>query len=129
MFPRNLPCSAPSAMTPFFFFNATATTEIYTLSLHDALPVFTVKPPVSTTVWPSGFDTATSRAPIAAVAPIARATESWVDDATVVEPTVMPAPNPALRSDERRVGNECRSRCAPYHSKIGDTLTSVGVSG
>src|SRR5690348_18404178 len=24
----------------FFFFNATATTEIYTLSLHDALPIF-----------------------------------------------------------------------------------------
>src|SRR5688572_32501541 len=24
---------------PFFFFNATATTEIYTLSLHDALPI------------------------------------------------------------------------------------------
>src|SRR5437773_6740612 len=28
----------------------------------------TVKPPVSTTVWPSGFDTVTSRGPIAAVA-------------------------------------------------------------
>src|SRR5574341_101624 len=26
----------------FFFFNATATTEIYTLSLHDALPIFGV---------------------------------------------------------------------------------------
>src|SRR3712207_7195383 len=26
-------------MTPFFFFNDTATTEIYTLSLHDALPI------------------------------------------------------------------------------------------
>src|SRR2546426_2743559 len=26
---------------PFFFFNDTATTEIYTLSLHDALPIFT----------------------------------------------------------------------------------------
>src|SRR3712207_8257639 len=26
----------------FFFFNDTATTEIYTLSLHDALPIFTV---------------------------------------------------------------------------------------
>src|SRR3712207_9242522 len=26
----------------FFFFNETATTEIYTLSLHDALPIFTV---------------------------------------------------------------------------------------
>src|SRR5207244_11289334 len=25
----------------FFFFNATSTTEIYTLSLHDALPIFT----------------------------------------------------------------------------------------
>src|SRR5574337_210278 len=29
----------------FFFFNDTATTEIYTLSLHDALPIF--PPPVS----------------------------------------------------------------------------------
>src|SRR2546425_9772617 len=27
----------------FFFFNDTATTEIYTLSLHDALPIFTGK--------------------------------------------------------------------------------------
>src|SRR5215469_10650268 len=26
-------------ITPFFFFNDTATTEIYTLSLHDALPI------------------------------------------------------------------------------------------
>src|SRR2546430_8752663 len=28
----------------FFFFNDTATTEIYTLSLHDALPIFLVLP-------------------------------------------------------------------------------------
>src|SRR3712207_8451504 len=27
----------------FFFFNDTATTEIYTLSLHDALPIFSEK--------------------------------------------------------------------------------------
>src|SRR2546430_3719500 len=27
----------------FFFFNDTATTEIYTLSLHDALPIFRVR--------------------------------------------------------------------------------------
>src|SRR2546430_16973073 len=27
------------AFSPFFFFNDTATTEIYTLSLHDALPI------------------------------------------------------------------------------------------
>src|SRR5215510_16555697 len=29
-----------SCFFPFFFFNDTATTEIYTLSLHDALPIF-----------------------------------------------------------------------------------------
>src|SRR6266567_3845829 len=33
----------------FFFFNDTATTEIYTLSLHDALPIF----PRTTSSWPS----------------------------------------------------------------------------
>src|SRR3712207_8126965 len=31
---------APSRFVLFFFFNDTATTEIYTLSLHDALPIF-----------------------------------------------------------------------------------------
>src|SRR2546429_923715 len=30
-------------MFPFFFFNDTATTEIYTLSLHDALPIIGLK--------------------------------------------------------------------------------------
>src|SRR2546427_1991999 len=30
----------PSSLFLFFFFNDTATTEIYTLSLHDALPIF-----------------------------------------------------------------------------------------
>src|SRR3712207_7361632 len=29
-----------SSVVHFFFFNDTATTEIYTLSLHDALPIF-----------------------------------------------------------------------------------------
>src|SRR2546427_8243057 len=28
----------------FFFFNDTATTEIYTLSLHDALPIYGIRP-------------------------------------------------------------------------------------
>src|SRR5256885_17179393 len=31
-----------SAIAIFFFFNDTATTEIYTLSLHDALPIYWV---------------------------------------------------------------------------------------
>src|SRR5437588_12121355 len=38
----------------FFFFNDTATTEIYTLSLHDALPIFTIAEAVATARdrWP-----------------------------------------------------------------------------
>src|SRR5205823_13629706 len=31
-------------LVSIFFFNYTATTDIYTLSLHDALPIFTVCP-------------------------------------------------------------------------------------
>src|SRR2546422_4432496 len=34
------------ALFPFFFFNDTATTEIYTLSLHDALPISTGSPAI-----------------------------------------------------------------------------------
>src|SRR5258707_4634078 len=34
--------SASPSFTFFFFFNDTATTEIYTLSLHDALPIYLV---------------------------------------------------------------------------------------
>src|SRR3712207_8628789 len=33
-------CSSSDYSLLFFFFNDTATTEIYTLSLHDALPIF-----------------------------------------------------------------------------------------
>src|SRR5258708_11584334 len=34
-----LSCPALGSLPLFFFFNDTATTEIYTLSLHDALPI------------------------------------------------------------------------------------------
>src|SRR3712207_9450693 len=34
--------SRKSRSSRFFFFNDTATTEIYTLSLHDALPIFRI---------------------------------------------------------------------------------------
>src|SRR5438309_11180239 len=37
--PIFLPLSSIPHHLPFFFFNHTATTEIYTLSLHDALPI------------------------------------------------------------------------------------------
>src|SRR3712207_9207422 len=38
--------------TMFFFFNDTATTEIYTLSLHDALPISAPNPAEA---WPALF--------------------------------------------------------------------------
>src|SRR2546429_9639382 len=37
-------CTSISILPFFFFFNDTATTEIYTLSLHDALPIFVQRP-------------------------------------------------------------------------------------
>src|SRR3712207_485821 len=40
-----------------FFFNDTATTEIYTLSLHDALPISTVLPRCSVAVHHGGAGT------------------------------------------------------------------------
>ena len=48
----------------FFFFNDTATTEIYTLSLHDALPISSGEEPVdtnSTIMWfaPEGYTATT----------------------------------------------------------------------
>src|SRR5256885_15915374 len=36
---RPVSASTHQMPAPFFFFNDTATTEIYTLSLHDALPI------------------------------------------------------------------------------------------
>src|SRR5213593_1718454 len=129
MVTRKLPSSAPSAL------KAPLPCPTLSRSLpRNARPSVggggvTVKPPVSTTVWPSGFDTVTSRAPIAAVAPIARATESWADDATVVELTVMPAPNPALAPAWKFAPVTVTVRLAPGAPELGDTLPIVGMSG
>src|ERR1017187_11027426 len=44
--------TAPDRGFLFFFFNDTATTEIYTLSLHDALPIY-LTPVIRRSRWPS----------------------------------------------------------------------------
>src|SRR6266851_6315505 len=46
----------------FFFFNDTATTEIYTLSLHDALPISWARALMDTMQIPVGEMTFTARA-------------------------------------------------------------------
>src|SRR2546427_7935449 len=44
---------SPDSFSFFFFFNDTATTEIYTLSLHDALPIcWTAAPRATVTCTP-----------------------------------------------------------------------------
>src|SRR6266508_4926410 len=56
--------SSPASPSFFFFFNDTATTEIYTLSLHDALPI-PVFVRTGRTVWhpwgPTGRDRKSTR--------------------------------------------------------------------
>src|SRR5215216_7076505 len=47
-----VPCVAVSWVVFFFFFNDTATTEIYTLSLHDALPISRWRPPPASAARP-----------------------------------------------------------------------------
>src|SRR2546429_7591454 len=46
----------------FFFFNDTATTEIYTLSLHDALPIYTLGPGPSANICTRGVEGTTAAA-------------------------------------------------------------------
>src|SRR3712207_7485400 len=55
-------------MIVFFFFNDTATTEIYTLSLHDALPILglpsAAKPTASNRCAPGAMSAGMSRRPV-----------------------------------------------------------------
>src|SRR3712207_9405054 len=94
----------------FFFFNDTATTEIYTLSLHDALPIWVIDPwGGSAYVEKLTYDLARRAwAHIEEVAEHGGMAQA-IDDGI-----------PKLRierSEERRVGKECRSRWSPYHYK------------
>src|SRR5256885_7298731 len=54
------PCSSPGAVE-FFFFNDTATTEIYTLSLHDALPIWLCLASARLGPWPAWLVPASGR--------------------------------------------------------------------
>src|SRR5213594_807165 len=122
-----VPSSAPSALK----------TELPCPTLSRSLPWnatlsvgggrATVKPPRRTTDWPSGFETVTSRGPRAAVVVIARATESWVDETTVVEVTVTPAPTEALAPAWKFVPVTLSVRLAPGAPELGDTLAIVGA--
>src|SRR5438034_11625381 len=62
-------CVSTFALSSIFFFNDTATTEIYTLSLHDALPI------LPGTRWPPCSRKTASRSSRCAAPPSARSEE------------------------------------------------------
>src|SRR2546430_16802165 len=103
-----------------FFFNDTATTEIYTLSLHDALPIYTR----SIILYDSDERLYFLRVQERWLQ--AKALEGpWkyaqkLSDAMKRAEEIIVSQNSAQkpdggRSEERRVGKECRSRWSPYH--------------
>ena len=122
----------------FFFFNDTATTEIYTLSLHDALPIYgddrVTNDPMEAAyimvyLWKQAVEEAGST-DIAAVREAAYGQEFAAPEGPVtmngnhhISKTVRIGEirDDGLfeivseRSEERRVGKECRSRWSPYH--------------
>src|SRR5229473_7358265 len=83
----------------FFFFNDTATTEIYTLSLHDALPIppFPAIVPATCMPWPCPSPTALSRrfAPPTQFVPASTSRSGCVRSAPVSS-TAMATPLAAL---------------------------------
>src|SRR2546426_11966111 len=94
----------------FFFFNDTATTEIYTLSLHDALPI---------SAHSRGpHDGARALVDRALVEGLRLRGHGRVGRARLRLLDARRSPRPRRledRSEERRVGKECRSRWSPYH--------------
>src|SRR3712207_9102211 len=93
----------------FFFFNDTATTEIYTLSLHDALPISAVLllGGRRTDRWGHLLGTGT----VVAAFVLGLLCTLQLDGRRVdVDLFTF-----VSRSEERRVGKECRSRWSPYH--------------
>src|SRR3712207_9595318 len=119
-----------SVKTKFvFFFNDTATTEIYTLSLHDALPILR-----SETM--GGLEAARQGAAFAMQGVLERGGHlgmlidqhftrgvvvTFMGRPALVNPVLgkfarrFDCPVHGVRSEERRVGKECRSRWSPYH--------------
>src|SRR2546427_12949022 len=103
-------------MFSFFFFNDTATTEIYTLSLHDALPIYWLLLVLAALVGALPSMPAMVRARWTVLLrgtpqlQTAYALEAVLDDVCFIV-----GPPLSVRSEERRVGKECRSRWSPYH--------------
>src|SRR3712207_9474440 len=103
----------------FFFFNDTATTEIYTLSLHDALPISEstdLLKDVKYVIF--SIPSQALRSVIQKFSSQIRGDMILVNTAKGIEIATGMRLSEVMRderSEERRVGKECRSRWSPYH--------------
>src|SRR2546422_11480404 len=100
-----------TAVSHFFFFNDTATTEIYTLSLHDALPISPL-PARSGTAFLEVARRHGDYALVGVAGVVTLDPRGRCQSARIACLSVGDGP---VRSEERRVGKECRSRWSPYH--------------
>src|SRR2546429_7929567 len=96
----------PITKSSIFFFNDTATTEIYTLSLHDALPIASLP----RALFATHLSDSLGDLRIGHCRLRSRRSSGLCRR---LEAALRPAP--PGRSEERRVGKECRSRWSPYH--------------
>src|SRR5439155_21734153 len=88
-----------------------------------------LKPRTRVAVCPPGFATVSRRTPGFAVAPIARATESWVDETTVIDVTVMSAPNEAVAPGWKLIPLTVTVRLVPSVPRLGETPAMIGTPG
>src|SRR3989441_13151385 len=96
----------------YFFFNDTATTEIYTLSLHDALPILLgQRTEGDPRAVGGGGDDPGHGLPVVP----SHVREREPVGVEVGVQLAQPDARLGARSEERRVGKECRSRWSPYH--------------
>src|SRR2546430_12954715 len=92
----------------FFFFNDTATTEIYTLSLHDALPIsaLLITTNAGLTSWRSDWRPASSRV------------LQWLHWKPPVAETVLPGEDAVLEVVSPDGGDRKSTRLNSSHSQI-----------
>src|SRR5256885_17245271 len=100
-----------------FFFNDTATTEIYTLSLHDALPICAPQnePHLLVQAIAAGLPDQDDPNHTPALAMMQTMLSAMPRDMQQDAARHLRHTLDHGRSEERRVGKECRSRWSPYH--------------
>src|SRR2546429_8515080 len=105
----------PHTSTFVFFFNDTATTEIYTLSLHDALPIS--RRTADSACRARQHQRVQRRVVHLPGKQFALHRHSIFDCWAKLERhcECRTGGGREIRSEERRVGKECRSRWSPYH--------------